>query len=93
MKQMSSSFITNFLLVQVNIKVQKHSLSMTGIESPIALMSCVTKPNFFLNFLVSDFLESYPEILKHLPETKKKIPTNFHKQTHLSHTQENWDCG
>ena len=33
----------NFLLVQVNIKVQKHSLSMAGIESPIALLSCVTK--------------------------------------------------
>ena len=78
----------NFLLVQVNIKVQKHSLSMAGIESPIAFLSYVTKPKQFSNFLVSDFLKSCPESLKQLPETKKKNPKNFHKQTHLSHTHE-----
>ena len=50
---------------------------MTGIESPIAFRSCVTKPKKNSNFLVSDFLKSYPESLKHLPETKKKNPQIF----------------
>ncbi|WZZ78030.1 hypothetical protein YC2023_098602 [Brassica napus] len=59
----------NFLLVQVNIKVQKHSLSMAGIESPIAFLSYVTKPKQFSNFLVSDFLKSCPET----PTTSKDL--------------------
>ena len=50
---------------------------MSGSESPIALLSCVTKLKIFSNFLVSDFLESYLESLKHIPETKKKNPQIF----------------